>query len=165
MTHAHPSGIAQLFASGHVRLDSLFRDAGVLKAAERHLSRVMDDQTAKRRVSGVAELSLVVGVATWKGNALPVLLYPVNVTVPKEESAATVQFTGRVKLNTAFVNVLREQRVYVDEDSLFDGSSYDSGEPETSAMFARITAEAVERIPDFNIERQIVLGCFVDPHR
>ena len=163
MTHAHPSGIAQLFASGHVRLDSLFRDAGVLKAAERHLSRVMDDQTAKRRVSGVAELSLVVGVATWKGNALPVLLYPVNVTVPKEESAATVQFTGRVKLNTAFVNVLREQRVYVDEDSLFDGSSYDSGEPETSAMFARITAEAVERIPDFNIERQIVLGCFVDP--
>ena len=66
----------------------------------------------------------------------------VNVTVPKEESAATVQFTGRVKLNTAFVNVLREQRVYVDEDSLFDGSSYDSGEPETSAMFARITAEA-----------------------
>ncbi len=142
MTHAHPSGIAQLFASGHVRLDSLFRDAGVLKAAERHLSRVMDDQTAKRRVSGVAELSLVVGVATWKGNALPVLLYPVNVTVPKEESAATVQFTGRVKLNTAFVNVLREQRVYVDEDSLFDGSSYDSGEPETSAMFARITAEA-----------------------
>ena len=111
----------------------------------------------------MAELSLVVGVATWKGNALPVLLYPVNVTVPKEESAATVQFTGRVKLNTAFVNVLREQRVYVDEDSLFDGSSYDSGEPETSAMFARITAEAVERIPDFNIERQIVLGCFVDP--
>lgn len=163
MTHAHPSGIAQLFASGHVRLDALFRDAGVLKAAERHLSRVMDDQTAKRRVSGVAELSLVVGVATWKGNALPVLLYPVSVTVPKEESAATVQFTGRVTLNTAFVNVLHEQRVYVDEEALFDGSNYDSGEPETSAMFARITAEAVEHIPDFNIERQIILGCFVDP--
>lgn len=44
MTHAHPSGIAQLFASGHVRLDSLFRDTGVLKAAERHIGRVLDDQ-------------------------------------------------------------------------------------------------------------------------
>ena len=58
MTHAHPSGIAQLFASGHVRLDSLFRDTGVLKAAERHIGRVLDDQAAKRRISGVAELSL-----------------------------------------------------------------------------------------------------------
>ena len=48
MTHAHPSGIAQLFASGHVRLDSLFRDTGVLKAAERHIGRVLDDQAAKR---------------------------------------------------------------------------------------------------------------------
>ena len=163
MTHAHPSGIAQLFASGHVKLDSLFRDTGMLKAAERHICRVLDDQSAKRRVSGVAELSLVVGVATWKGNALPVLLYPVDVAEPKDGTSITVQFTGRVTLNTAFVNVLREQGVFLDEESLFDGSSYDSGTPETSAMFARITSEAVERIPDFAIERHIVLGCFMDP--
>ena len=59
MTDAHPSGIAQPFASGHVRLDSLFRDTGVLKAAERHIGRVLDDQAAERRISGgVAELSL-----------------------------------------------------------------------------------------------------------
>lgn len=70
-----PPGIAQLFASGHVRLDSLFRDTGVLKAAERHIGRVLDDQAAKRRISGVAELSLVV-VATWKGNAARVAVVP-----------------------------------------------------------------------------------------
>jgi hypothetical protein len=164
MTHAHPSGIAQLFASGHVRLDSLFRDSGVMKAAERHIARVLDDQNAKRRLSGVAELSLVVGVATWKGNALPVLLYPVDVIAPTESgSTSTIQFTGRVTLNTTFVNVLRGQGVFIDEDALFDGANYDSGAPETSAMFARIAAEAVERIPDFNIERQIVLGCLMDP--
>lgn len=163
MTHAHPSGIAQLFASGHVRLDSLFRDTGMLKAAERHLTRVLDDQTAKRRIAGVAELSMAVGVATWKGNALPVLLYPVTVFVPKEGSAPTIQFAGRVTLNSAFVNVLREQRVYLDEDSLFDGSSYESGTPETSAMFARITADARDYISDFAIERHIVVGCFMDP--
>ena len=33
MTHAHPSGIAQLFASGPVRLASLFRGSVVLTAA------------------------------------------------------------------------------------------------------------------------------------
>lgn len=164
MTHAHPSGIAQLFASGHVRLDSLFRDTGMLKAAERHLTRVLDDQTAKRRISGVAELSMAVGVATWNGNALPVLLYPVTVFLPKEGSAPTIQFAGRVTLNSTFVNVLREQRVYLNEDALFDGSSYDSGTPETSAMFSRIAAEAHEAIADFAIERHIVLGCFMDPN-
>ena len=163
MTHAHPSGIAQLFASGHVRLDSLFRDTGVLKAAERHIGRVLDDQAAKRRISGVAELSLVVGVATWKGNALPVLLYPVSVTIEDDGLSTTIRFTGRVALNVAFVNTLREQGVFLDEDSLFDGASYDSGTPETSAMFARISSEASERISDFAIERQIVLGCFMDP--
>ena len=163
MTHAHPSGIAQLFASGHVRLDSLFRDTGVLKAAERHIGRVLDDQAAKRRISGVAELSLVVGVATWKGNALPVLLYPVSVTIEGDGLSTTIRFTGRVALNVAFVNTLREQGVFLDEDSLFDGASYDSGTPETSAMFARISSEASERISDFAIERQIVLGCFMDP--
>ena len=41
MTHAHPSGIAQLFASGHVRLDSLFRDAGVLKSRLRTDGRTL----------------------------------------------------------------------------------------------------------------------------
>ena len=163
MTHAHPSGIAQLFASGHVRLDSLFRDTGVLKAAERHIGRVLDDQAAKRRISGVAELSLVVGVATWKGNALPGLLYPVSVTIEDDGLSTTIRFTGRVALNVAFVNTLREQGVFLDEDSLFDGASYDSGTPETSAMFARISSEASERISDFAIERQIVLGCFMDP--
>ncbi|NMM94619.1 helicase [Bifidobacterium oedipodis] len=163
ITHAHPSGIAQLFASGHVTLESLFRDSGVLKAAERHVSRVLDDQIAKQRVSGVAELSLVVGVATWKGNALPVLLYPVQVTTPDHESPM-IRVIGRVKLNTAFVTVLREQGVTLDESSLFDGSTYESGAPETSAMFSRITAEAAENIADFTIERQIVLGCFMDPN-
>lgn len=66
MTHAHPSGIAQLFASGHVQLDSLFRDNGMLRAAGRRVERVLDDREAKSRVSGVGELSLVVGVAIWK---------------------------------------------------------------------------------------------------
>lgn len=66
LTHAHPSGIAQLFAKGHVTLDSLFRDNGMLRAAGRRVERVLDDRDAKSRVSGVGELSLVVGVAIWK---------------------------------------------------------------------------------------------------
>ena len=57
LTHAHPSGIAQLFAGGRASLDLLFRDNGMLRAANRRLERVLDEKAAKLRVSGGAELS------------------------------------------------------------------------------------------------------------
>lgn len=165
LTHAHPSGIAQLFASGQAPLDSLFRDNGMLRAAVRRLERVLDDRAVKQRVSGVAELSLVVGVATWKGNAVPVLLYPVDVAAGPHgvESGSAIRFTGHVRLNSAFVAAMREQGIDLDETELFDGSNYDSGTPETSAVFAAISEKAAEAFADFVIERHIVLGCFVSP--
>lgn len=144
LTHAHPSGIAQLFAKGHVTLDSLFRDNGMLRAAGRRVERVLDDRDAKSRVSGVGELSLVVGVAIWKGNQMPVLMYPVEVRKEGRniENGTVIAFTGRVRLNAAFAAVMRENNVTLDETKLFDGSNYESGTPETSAVFAAITARA-----------------------
>lgn len=165
MTHAHPSGIAQLFAGGHAPLDALFRDNGMLRAACRRLERVLDDKSAKMRLSGVAELSLVVGVASWTGNQMPVLLYPVDVADSGGaiDEKTVIRFTGHVELNSAFVAAVREQGIVLDADELFDGDNYESGIPDTTAVFGAIS-EQVERVfPDFAIERQIVLGCFVDP--
>ncbi|HAH53280.1 MAG TPA: helicase, partial [Bifidobacterium sp.] len=146
MTHAHPSGIAQLFASGHVTLDSLFRDSGMLRAAGRRIERVLDDSETKSRINGVGELSLVVGVATWKGNQMPVLMYPVEVRREGRniEQGTVIAFTGRVRLNAAFASVMRENSVTLDESRLFDGSNYESGTPETSAVFAAIADRACE---------------------
>ena len=165
MTHAHPSGIAQLFASGHVQLNSLFRDNGMLRAAGRRVERVLDDREAKSRVSGVGELSLVVGVAIWKGNQMPVLMYPVEVRKEGRniENGTVIAFTGRVRLNAAFAAVLRENNVILDEAKLFDGSNYESGTPETSAVFAAITDRAANAFPALEIDRLIIIGCFIDP--
>ncbi|MCI1798322.1 MAG: helicase [Bifidobacterium tibiigranuli] len=165
MTHAHPSGIAQLFASGQATLDALFRDSGMLRAAGRRLERVLDDRSAKRRLSGVAPLSMIVGVATWTGASVPVLMYPVDVVRKPNgrETDATIRFTGRVRLNPSFVAALHEQGVDLDEDELFDGGNYASGTPETSAVFEAITRQAIGVFADFDIERDIVLGCFIDP--
>lgn len=165
LTHAHPSGIARLFATGQASLDSLFRDAGMLRAAVKRLERVGEDQVTKRRMSGVAQLSLVVGVATWKGNAVPVLLYPVEISnsVKDINSATIIRFVGHVRLNPAFTEAMREQHVILDEEELFDGANYESGTPETSAVFEVIASRAVHAYADFDIERSIVLGCFVDP--
>ncbi|RSX52909.1 helicase [Bifidobacterium goeldii] len=164
LTHAHPSGIAQLFAGGHASLDLLFRDNGMLRAANRRLERVLDDQAAKLRISGVAELSLIVGVATWTDNSMPVLLYPVAVQPGSDDgTAATIRFIGHVRLNPAFVSAMHGQHVAIDEHELFNGANYESGTPETSAVFAAIGRLASEAFPDFAIERQIMLGCFMSP--
>ena len=58
---------------------------------------------------------------------------------------------------------MREHNVALDEAKLFDGSNYESGTPETSAVFSAITARATSAFPDFEIERHIILGCFMDP--
>lgn len=164
LTHAHPSGIAQLFASGKVTLKSLFRDAGMLRAAGRRLDRVFEDRDMKAHESGVSELSLIVGVALWNGNHVPVLTYPVHVVrdANQDETAATMYFSGSVGLNQALVARLRERGVELREDVLFDGSHYESGTPETSVVFEAICQQARRAFPDFDIERDIVLGCFTD---
>lgn len=164
LTHAHPSGIAQLFASGKATLQALFRDSGMLRAAGRRLDRVFEDRDNKAHENGVSELSLVVGVASWSGNHVPVLTYPVRVLreAGKDETAATIYFSGNVRLNHALVLRLQERGVHLSEEALFDGSNYQSGTPETSAVFDAICAAAQRVFPDFDIERDIVLGCFTD---
>lgn len=164
LTHAHPSGIAQLFASGKVTLQALFRDSGMLRAAGRRLDRVFEDRDNKAHENGVSELSLVVGVASWSGNHVPVLTYPVRVIRDsgKDEIYATIYFSGNVRLNHALVLRLQERGVNLSEDALFDGANYESGTPETSAVFDAICASARSVFPDFDIERDIVLGCFTD---
>lgn len=164
LTHAHPSGIAQLFASGKATLQALFRDSGMLRAAGRRLDRVFEDRDNKAHENGVSELSLVVGVASWSGNHVPVLTYPVRVLreAGKDETAAMIYFSGNVRLNHALVLRLQERGVHLSEEALFDGSNYQSGTPETSAVFDAICAAAQRVFPDFDIERDIVLGCFTD---
>lgn len=164
LTHAHPSGIAQLFASGKVTLKSLFRDTGMLRAAGRRLDRVFEDRDAKAHESGVSELSLIVGVASWNGNHVPVLTYPVKVVrdTNQDETSATIYFSGSVGLNNSLVSRLSERGVQLREDVLFDGSQYESGTPETSVVFDAICKQARSAFTDFDIERDIILGCFTD---
>ncbi|AKV56213.1 helicase [Bifidobacterium actinocoloniiforme DSM 22766] len=164
LTHAHPSGIAQLFASGQVHLDALFRDNAMLRAAHRRLERVLDDRSAKERQSGSAQLSIVVGVASWQGAAMPVLLYPVEVDSSQGTgSKALIRFTGRAQLNASFVSVLRGRGIRLDTASLFDASRYQGGSMETSALFKAITGLVTPHISEFSIEQQVILGCFIEP--
>ncbi|PWG60136.1 helicase [Bifidobacterium catulorum] len=164
LTHAHPSGVAQLFASGHVQLSSLFRDSGMLRAGQHRLARVLEDQAAVENLSGDAQLSLAVGVASWKGSTMPLLLYPVRVDRGEGEeslSHAQIRFTATASINPVFVSAMRENGVMLDEESLLDTSQYSESSPETSALFSRITSLVGDSVEDFVVEREIILGCFI----
>ncbi|MFT8705347.1 helicase [Bifidobacterium aquikefiricola] len=164
LTHAHPSGIAQLFAGGQTHLDSLFRDNGVLRAAIQRMGRVLEDQTAKNRLSGCAELSLVVGVATWLGSSMPVLLYPIEVEAPQGARAKmTIRISGPVEINGALISALREHGVDINAKRLFNELHFQGGTAETSALFNHIENETNDEIADFTIAHDIILGCLVEP--
>ncbi|NEG69682.1 helicase [Bifidobacterium choloepi] len=166
LTDAFVSGIPELFIKGSAPLHKLFDDRNKLKSASRRIERVLEDQGAKKRISGVAELSLVVGVAIWKDYQMPVLVYPVEVRRDGKpvEQHTTIKFTGRGRLNASFLAAMRENGVILDERALFDGSNYASGTLEKTALFAAITNAVRTVHPDFTIDSQrMILGCFMDP--
>lgn len=164
LTHAHPSGIAQLFASGHVQLSSLFRDSGILKSSQHKLGRVLEDQIAVESASGYAQLSLAVGIARWKDASMPLLLYPVQVTRDEDTDSlahAQLRFVSNASINPAFIAAMRDHGVVLDEEALLDSSQYADNSPETSALFSRITGIVDGAVESFTIEREIILGCFM----
>ncbi|OZG52514.1 helicase [Pseudoscardovia radai] len=166
LTHAHPTGIAQLFASGRVQLSSLFRDIGFLKTAERNLAKVLKGFHAKERTDGTASLSLSVGIAQWEDHRIPVLLYPVTVDGADSEDArlsqSVIRFTGAASINTAFVDAMRRQGVILDADDLMDSSNYGGKAPETAELFALIRTRAGSKIPGFSIKSELILGSFIE---
>ncbi len=166
ITHAHPMGIAQLFASGKVQLGSLFRDIGFLKTAERTLGRVLKDFHAKERVDGMASLSLAVGVASWNGHSMPVLLYPVTIDGADSEDArlsqAVIRFIGPASFNAAFIEAMRREEVVLDADDLMDPSNYGGKAPETAQLFGLIRSKANPKVHDFAIKSDLVVGSFVE---
>ncbi len=168
-THAHPAGLAQLFASGHAPLSSLFRDSAGLRAAGYRLGHVLNDHAARQRAGQVSGLSLAVGVAAWKdGEAVhraPVLLYPAMVKRHPggDGTDATIAVVGPARFNQSFVSSMRGHRVELDQDELLDASAYGEKGPGTSSVFEAICQETAQALPDLRIERSITLGCFMDP--
>ncbi len=165
LTHAHPSGIAQLFASGHAHLNSLFRDNAMLRAGQRQLTRVLDEQIARETSDGASVLSMCVGIATWPGNNhVPLLLYPIRVIRDEEAdnlARCEIRFAGRAQLNESFVRIMRDKGVNIDIDELMDTTEYEGVMPETSTLFARIREQVGGTLIDFSIEREIIIGNFV----
>ncbi|WP_257640432.1 helicase [Alloscardovia macacae] len=163
LASAHPSGIAQLLSNGHAHLDSLYRDSGMLKATERKLARVLDDKANKEHNEGTAHLSLSVGVASWPGRFMPVILYPVRVESTEVDSLAhaDIRITGPGTVNESLVNVLHDLGMHVDVPELMARASSDGVSLESAVVFSYLKNLVGTRIEKFSIENTMILGCFI----
>lgn len=167
LTKAHPSGTAQLFATGEAHLSSLFREASSLTSAERDLSRVYTQKTAAQAAYGFGSISLIAGVAKWAEGKqqMPVLLYPLDVDRSSEEkmSHATLRIWERVSVNPELVSALKLRGVSFDPEALLKASEYEDGVVNASIAMAKIASLASRVIEGFTIDHFFVVGCFVNP--
>lgn len=167
LTKAHPSGTAQLFATGEAHLSSLFREASALTGAERDLSRVYSQKVAAQAAYGFGSISLIAGVAKWAEDKqqMPVLLYPLDVARSGEErmSHATLRIWERVTVNPELVTALKLRGVSFDPRALLKASEYEDGVVNASIALAKIASLASRVIEGFTIDHVFVVGCFVNP--
>jgi hypothetical protein len=167
LTKAHPSGTAQLFATGQAHLSSLFREASSLTAAERDLTRVYASKTAAQAAYGFGSISLIAGVAKWAEGKqqMPVLLYPLDVNRAGEEkmSHATLHIWERVTVNPELVTALKLRGVSFDPVALLTASEYEDGVVNASIALAKIASLASRVVEGFTIDHVFVVGCFVNP--
>lgn len=163
LNHAHPSGLAQLFSSGHAYLDSLYRDNGMLKATQRKLARVLEDRANKEHNEGTAQLSLSVGAASWVGHNLPVLLYPVRVeeTEGKSLDRAQIRITGPAVMNEALICVLHSFGIEADAQQLLEAGKSDGISVDSNAIYHAIRALVGTRLEKFTIDNTMIIGCFI----
>ncbi|MFD0704316.1 helicase [Alloscardovia venturai] len=163
LNHAHPSGIAQLFSSGHAHLDSLYRDNGMLKATERKLARVLEDKANKEHNEGTAQISLSVGSAVWPGHNIPILLYPIRVEEQEDGSLAHAQIriTGPATLNEALINALRVAGIDVEMEDILQESHSEGISIDSDSVFHAIRSRVGSLIDKFAIDNTLILGCFI----
>ena len=67
LDNAHPAGMSQFMVNKTVKLNSLFRDNSSLKAADRQLYRVLDEQEENQKSNVVALISQLLCVDTLEG--------------------------------------------------------------------------------------------------
>ncbi|TKV29583.1 DUF4011 domain-containing protein [Arthrobacter sp. NamB2] len=170
LTHAHPSGLAQLLAGRRTRLSTLLRDPvqySAAKAAARALRAKIFELGTER---GIDVGYLAAGTASWRSvddagrsetlNA-PVLLTAVSLTVHASQDDYELQITEQARMNPALVRHLRDhQGLQVDPTGiarLAYGTARFDPYPVLERM--RVLADGVRGM---SVEHRILVSTFAD---
>ncbi|MFJ7750436.1 DUF4011 domain-containing protein [Arthrobacter sp. NPDC097144] len=171
LTHAHPSGLAQLLAGRRTRLSTLLRDSeqygAAMKAGRLLRAKIYELGTDR----GIDVGYLAAGTASWRYAAddavrpesltAPVLLTPISLTVHPSQDDYELQLTDKAALNPAFIRHLQyEQNLDLDAEALAR-LAYGTARLDPHPVLEKLRA-VTEHVRGINIEHQLLVSTFAD---
>ncbi|WP_455708680.1 AAA family ATPase [Arthrobacter koreensis] len=171
LTHAHPSGLAQLLAGRKTRLSTLLRDADHYSTAMRAARALRAKIYELGSDRGIDVGYLAAGTASWRyasDEALrpesltaPVLLTAVSLTVHASQDDYELQLTGKAELNPAFIRHLENQQgLEVDAESLAR-LAYGTARFDPHPVLERLRG-LTDGVRGMNIEHRLLVSTFAD---
>ncbi|WP_026550632.1 DUF4011 domain-containing protein [Arthrobacter sp. Br18] len=170
LTHAHPSGLAQLLAGRRTRLSTLLRDPvqyNAAKAAARVLRAKIFELGTER---GIDVGHLAAGTASWRSvddagrsetlNA-PVLLTAVSLTVHSSQDDYELQIVEQARINPALVRHLRTVQGIDVEPEALARLAYGTARFDPYPVLERLR-QLADGVRGMSVEHRILVSTFAD---
>ncbi|MFQ4150057.1 DUF4011 domain-containing protein [Arthrobacter sp. LAPM80] len=167
LTHAHPSGLAQLLAGRKTRLSTLVREpehyAGAKRAAAALRAKIFELSTDR----GIDVGYLAAGMARWTPGAeegaseicAPVLLAAVALTVRQGQDDYELQLMEQAQVNPALVKHLaRHTNIHLDAGAL-GRLAYSTARFDPAPVLDRVRT-LLAPIPGATVEHELVVSTF-----
>ncbi|AOZ72281.1 hypothetical protein BK816_02335 [Boudabousia tangfeifanii] len=175
LTHAHPSGLAQLYTERVVPLSNLLREPTAYKYGQRQLRALMQSAGARAAEYGIATIHLAVGVAYWLDSqsepdangkptnekSSPVFLRPV--VVGGDENEYTVTLQPAVMVSPDLLQALKQARIDLTEDDLIRAAYSRQGFSPTPALDLLRTTCAQSDMQSVQIYEHLLVGLYANP--
>lgn len=170
LTHAHPSGLAQLLAGRRTRLSTLLRDsdqyAAAMKAARLLRAKVYELATER----GIDVGYLAAGTASWRtvdddgrtdSLTAPVLLTSVALTVHSSQDDYELQLTEKARLNPALVRTLHKDHGIDFDPEAVAQLAYSTARFDPHPVLDRLRA-LTDNVRGMTVEHHILVSTFAD---
>ncbi len=170
LTHAHPSGLAQLLAGRRTRLSTLLRDpaqyAQAMKAAKALRARIYELGSER----GIDVGYLAAGTASWRAQGddgrsetltAPVLLTAVALTVHSSRDDYELQLTEQARLNPALGRHLHDQEQLPVDAAVLSSLAYGTARFDPHPVLERLRA-LTANVRGMTIEHHLLISTFAD---
>ncbi|MDQ4045921.1 MAG: AAA family ATPase, partial [Actinomycetota bacterium] len=169
LTHAHPSGLAQLMAGRRTRLSTLIRDQqqyGVAARASRNLrSKIFELANDRGIEAGYLSAGTVVWTSAVGGKpqrvSAPVMLTAISLTIRPGEDDYELQLTEQARINPALIRHLKTIHGIVFDVNAITRMAYSTARFDPQPVLDRL-GTLVKPIPGAEVEHNLLVSTFAD---
>ncbi|WP_026555715.1 DUF4011 domain-containing protein [Arthrobacter sp. 35W] len=169
LTHAHPSGLAQLLAGRRTRLSTLIRDDGQYSAALRAAGVLRTKIFELSTDRGLDVGYLAAGVTSWPAAPMhgqgavsaPVLLTAVALTARPGQDDFELQLTEQARINPALVRHLEATHGITIDGPALARLAYSTARFDPAPVLERLRSQ-LAAVPSAIVEHQLLVSTFAD---